>query len=352
LPSRVHCRDANSVAKGRLVKLGALAGAGLLAGVVSWGATYHLGYYAIAPGGVIPVVGHPGLLRVANHDPRLPGRVYLVYVYLDQVTPLEWISYHFSSHVELVPAAEVSAGYSQSVLDQVEQAQMVASQQAAEAAALSELGYRVKSAAACVVDAVLDHSPAARLRAKYGLAPGDLIVEAGRPVSSVSELGSILATMRPGEAVRLAWVGPAGTGKREATVQLARGPRGKAFLGLMVSNGYYWHFPLQVQLRSDGVNGPSGGLAFALGIMDELTKGKTLGSLEVAATGTVAPNGAVGPVGGVEEKAWAVYAAGLKVFLVPASEVAEAREAVGDKVRIIGVSSLKQAAEDLAELRR
>ena len=51
------------------------------------------------------------------------------------------------------------------------------------------------------------------------------------------------------------------------------------------------------------VSGPSGGLAFTLTIIDELTPGNLTGGKKVAVTGTIDGDGTVGEVGGVPQKA-------------------------------------------------
>ena len=72
---------------------------------------------------------------------------------------------------------------------------------------------------------------------------------------------------------------------------------------------------------------------------------------EVAATGTIRPDGTVGPIGGLEYKVDAVRQAGLRVFLVPASqtpgELAEARQRAGDDVEIVPVNTLTEALDAL-----
>ena len=68
------------------------------------------------------------------------------------------------------------------------------------------------------------------------------------------------------------------------------------------------------------VGGPSAGLAFTLGTMDVMTKGSLTGGHKVATTGTIDPDGNVGPIGGVHQKMLAVKASGAEEFLVPRSE--------------------------------
>jgi uncharacterized protein len=66
---------------------------------------------------------------------------------------------------------------------------------------------------------------------------------------------------------------------------------------------------------ADVVGGPSAGVSLALAIMSAV-EGKPV-SHGVVATGTVDENGAVGPVGGVIEKAEAAGLAGNRLFLIP-----------------------------------
>ena len=63
------------------------------------------------------------------------------------------------------------------------------------------------------------------------------------------------------------------------------------------------------------------GLAFTLAIIDDLTPGSLTGGKQVAVTGTIAPDGTVGEVGGVEQKAITARTNGVQLMIVPKSEV-------------------------------
>ena len=67
------------------------------------------------------------------------------------------------------------------------------------------------------------------------------------------------------------------------------------------------------------------------------------GHTTVAATGTIAVNGAVGDVGGVKQKAVAVSREHASVFLVPPQELAAARSAGEAHLTIVPVSTLSGA---------
>ena len=73
--------------------------------------------------------------------------------------------------------------------------------------------------------------------------------------------------------------------------------------GILLQSFVDYQFPIDVKFDTQKVGGPSAGLAFTLAIIDDLTPGDLTGGKRVAVTGTIAPDGTVGPVGGVEQKA-------------------------------------------------
>jgi len=106
-------------------------------------------------------------------------------------------------------------------------------------------------------------------------------------------------------------------------------------------------FPVKIKIATGDVSGPSGGLAFTLTIIDDLTPGNLTGGKTVAVTGTIDGDGNVGEVGGVPQKAVAARSAGARLMIVPRAEVRDARTKAGD-MKVIGVSTLDEA---LAALR-
>jgi len=96
---------------------------------------------------------------------------------------------------------------------------------------------------------------------------------------------------------------------------------------------------------------PSAGLAFALGLMEELGKNVDRGNT-VAATGQMNLDGSVSPIGGVRQKVFGVRAAHVDVFLVPAGDNATVARRYAGGVRVIAVKSFPQALRALATLPR
>ena len=106
-----------------------------------------------------------------------------------------------------------------------------------------------------------------------------------------------------------------------------------------------------VTINAGNVGGPSAGLAFALELTDKLGPDIDRGH-RVAATGELALDGSVKPIGGVEQKVIGARRAGIEIMLVPAGDNAtEARRYAGS-MKIISVTSFQQALRALATAER
>ncbi|MDG9704271.1 S16 family serine protease [Streptomyces sp. DH37] len=108
---------------------------------------------------------------------------------------------------------------------------------------------------------------------------------------------------------------------------------------------------VEVELRLADVGGPSAGLMFALGIVDEIDDGDLTGGRTVAGTGTITARGEVGPVGGVPLKTQAAARDGATVFLVPEAECGDARAELPEGLRLVPVTTLEGALSALRALR-
>ena len=88
--------------------------------------------------------------------------------------------------------------------------------------------------------------------------------------------------------------------------------------------------------------GPSGGMIFAIGVIELLTEKDLLQGRHIAGTGTISTDGKVGPIGGINEKILAAHKAGATLFLAPAGNSADiARIPTG--IKIVIVATLAEA---------
>ncbi|WP_351232958.1 S16 family serine protease [Streptomyces sp. NPDC002133] len=108
---------------------------------------------------------------------------------------------------------------------------------------------------------------------------------------------------------------------------------------------------VKVTLHLADVGGPSAGLLFSLGIVDKLegngTGGDLTGGRDIAGTGTITAEGKIGAVGGVSLKTQAAARDGATVFLVPKAECTDAQAELPEGMRLIPVSTLKEAVDAL-----
>ena len=102
-------------------------------------------------------------------------------------------------------------------------------------------------------------------------------------------------------------------------------------------------FPFKVDIEVGNVGGPSGGQILALAIYDKLTPGALTGGKKIAGTGTVTPDGTIGPIGGIRQKLYGALRAGAKWFLAPSANCDEVVGHVPDGIRVVKVSNLQDS---------
>ncbi|MET3770735.1 PDZ domain-containing protein [Arthrobacter nitrophenolicus] len=125
------------------------------------------------------------------------------------------------------------------------------------------------------------------------------------------------------------------------TITPKRNSEGRFILGVMLK--YLFTFPFDVEISLEKVGGPSAGLMFSLGIIDTVTPGDLTGGKHVAGTGTITPDGAVGPIGGIEQKLHGARAGGATLFLAPAANCGEVVGNIPDGLQVVRVETLAEA---------
>jgi PDZ domain-containing protein len=177
------------------------------------------------------------------------------------------------------------------------------------------------------------------------LEPGDELLEIDTtPIAVVEDVSTAMSEVTPGEAVDVRYerAGTQGT-TRIVTTTSPTDPQ-RAFLGITVGETY--RAPFTIDFSLDGVGGPSAGLMFSLGIVDKLTPGELNGGRFVAGTGTIAPDGRVGPIGGIEQKLVGARRGGATLFLAPDTNCsAVLSTTVPEGLTVASVSTLSDAVE-------
>ena len=118
---------------------------------------------------------------------------------------------------------------------------------------------------------------------------------------------------------------------------------GVPYIGIGVGEYYSAGFPIDFTLEDIG--GPSAGLMFATGIVDKLTAEDLADGRHIAGTGTIEPDGTVGPIGGIRQKLAGARAAGATLFLMPADHCVEAAGHIPDGLTVTPVTTLAEGVE-------
>jgi PDZ domain-containing protein len=113
------------------------------------------------------------------------------------------------------------------------------------------------------------------------------------------------------------------------------------YLGINLAPFYQGDFDIRLNLEDIG--GPSAGMMFALGIVNKLTPDDLTGGNVIAGTGTVQPDGSIGPVGGVRQKMAAARTAGAELFLMAPRQCPETEGRVPDGLTVVPVETLADA---------
>ncbi|WP_104177749.1 PDZ domain-containing protein [Cryobacterium sp. Y50] len=215
-------------------------------------------------------------------------------------------------------------------------ADMINSQQDAIAAALTHLGYDYPTTVSVV--SLPEGSAAAGL-----IEPDDKVTAVnGTPVANVAELRAALQ-VNGAEAAASVDVVRGGVARTVEVTPIDND--GTIVAGINVSVAY--DFPFEVQIQLDKVGGPSAGMMFALGIIDKLTPGELQGGENVAGTGTIDQSGAIGPIGGIQQKLYGALESGATWFLAPAENCDEVTGNIPDGLTVFSVATLDEALNAL-----
>ena len=321
------------------------AGALLLVLFGVLGTTLPVPYVSQVPGPVYNTLGDIDGDRIIQVEGRVPndvsGELDLTTVGVSRggLSLGQAILGWFDDEVSVVPEESVyPPDRSEEETRQANLDAFLSSEQAAETVALGHLGYPVK----VVVQGVSDDSPSQGV-----LEEGDALEAVdGRPTPDTDALDAVLTSIPGGSTITVSYTRLGEPGIAEITTRPAENRRG-SLLGITILEQP--SAPFDVDIQVEDVGGPSAGLMLTLGILDlvgdeELTRGAV-----VAGTGTIAPDGTVGPIGGIALKMAAAEEIDAELFLVPAGNCAEALAAADPGFPLARVATLDDALEALAD---
>lgn len=317
--------------------------------------TIEVPYVALGPGPTLDLLGDgvdddgkdtgkPVIALSGKEADPTSGNLRLVTVSAaDRLNMFQALSLWFSGEEELVPREEVYP--SDKSRDQVEQenaADFSNSEEAAEAAALGELGYPLRVRVAQIVP---------RSPADGALRPEDWLVSVGgAETKTLEDVAKAVGSRRPGDELDVVYERAGERGSARLVLAPTEHDPAKGRIGVQMRLAAAAPFQVKITVPAK-IGGPSGGLMFALAVLDKLTPGELTGGQDVAGTGTIDPEGKVGPIGGVTHKMLGARRDGASVFLVPSGNCAEAAADVPAGLRLVKVATLHDAVQELDDLK-
>ena len=256
------------------------------------------------------------------------------------VTTADLIAAWFSSDKRIVDRNEVCPqDQSAEQVEETGKAQMTASQDSAVIAALIETG--MAGAMHLTVTEVTEQQTSTEIQADDVLET--ITPEGGQTttITSFSQLRELMTTIPEGTRVTLG----VRRGEQQVPAALTTIAPQEGTTGSLLGLSLRVSVDSQVEATfglSD-VGGPSAGMMFALGVVDEITPGSLTGGKDISGTGTIDMNGQVGPIGGIQQKMAGARNAGSTFFLAPASNCDEVKGHEPEGMKVFAVSTLHEA---------
>ncbi len=244
---------------------------------------------------------------------------------------------------ELVPPAMSMEEYSELVMEMMEESKTVS-----KIVALRQAGVEVQATGeGARVQKLLPGTMAEGI-----LQEGDVVVEAeGQRIQAAPDLVNLVRRQKPGAAVSLKVMREGDPFEVQVGTKESDSEPGIAVIGILIKTHQFGHnLPVQIEIDSENIGGPSAGLMFTLGILEALEGRGLAAGHRVAGTGTISLDGSVGPVGGIGPKVIGAEEAGADYFLAPQDNFEAAKQAAR-RIQVIPVATLGDAVSFLRGLR-
>ena len=313
--------------------------------VVLW--NIELPYLAWSPGPTPEVID---LLTVEGAEQYpVGGDLYMLTVSQQGLNVYELVAAVADPHVDVLERTAVRPiDVTEEEYQRQSRERMDESKVAAISVALDRLGYDVTVEGDGVeVVSVLEGTPA-----EGALVAGDVITAInGQPVYVGPDAVAEISTNEIGDTIILTV--SRGQDIVEVPITLVEHTQNKGQpmvgFGPATFNPRYV-FPIDVEIDSSNIGGPSAGMMYTLAIMNVLTPEDITHGLRIAGTGTITTNGDVGPIGGIRQKVVGATLSGAEYILVPEANYEEALTADIESAEIIAVNTIDDALEFLASL--
>jgi PDZ domain-containing protein len=317
-----------------------------LLGFLSLGFIVQTDYYLMRPG-TAEELGE--MIRVEGEGREETGQFFMVTVVQQRANFWNLLYSFFNPSIDIYPASRFLApDISNEEYHEIMKSWMRDSKYLAQIIALRRAGYEVPitSEGVEIVD-IIPGRPAEGV-----LLPGDIIktIE-NKEVCIAEEVVQLVQQKGIGTLVQLA-VQRNGEDKEFElwTTSHLEEPQKAALMIYVRTLNWQPSLPLEIDIDTGPVLGPSAGLMFVLEILDRVVPENLTSGHTIAGTGTITMDEQVGGIGGVKQKVITAEKAGIEYFLVPQENYQEASQVARD-IKVVPVGELEDAISFLQELK-
>ncbi|USS87290.1 PDZ domain-containing protein [Fructilactobacillus hinvesii] len=275
---------------------------------VLWFCFWPLNKVVEAPGEAINI---QPMVKIQGEKPLKNNEFMITAVSISQARPYSYVQKLFDPHIDIQNQNDVTGGQNNADFNNVQKVYMDSAINNA-----ITVGYQhahrpvVKSYHGVYVLNVFPQSDF-----KNSLRPADLVESVnGKQLTKSTEYVNYIKSLPKNAPLTI-------TFKRDGRQMMVKGHKReivKGFNGIgitMIDDMSIKTNPA-AQIQPGQIGGPSGGLMFALQVYSQLTHHK-YNIKKIAGTGTIATNGQVGEIGGVDKKIIAAHKSGAQVFFCP-----------------------------------
>ncbi|WP_125607607.1 SepM family pheromone-processing serine protease [Lapidilactobacillus bayanensis] len=248
------------------------------------------------------------------------GAYMLVTVGIRQATPFGWLTAHFNSFEDILSQQELMGSASDETYNQIQDYYMESSINNAieQAYKLAKQPYQVKYLGIYVMNVIKQSSLAGVVKI------GDTITAVdGHHFQSNQGFIDYLKDKGVGTKVKISY--QHANQNQVATAKVIKLPQTKRHgIGITLTDRTTIKTETPVKINAGAIGGPSAGMMFSLQVYEQLTHGNLRNGRKIAGTGTIAADGTVGAIGGIDKKVVAANNAGATIFLAPNDPVTKA----------------------------
>lgn len=276
---------------------------------LGWFFLWPLNSYVEAPG---TATNLRSFVRVKDHPDPGKGSFMITSVALQRAHPATYLVAKAVPYLSIEKAADVTGGQSGATFDRVQHFYMQSSINEAIAVAFQAAHQPVSRKYLGIY--VLQVEPNSKF--KRAIKVGDTITKVdGRHFNTAQGFQKYIGKQRIGSPLTVTYE-RAGR-QHQVTRRLVRLTAHRAGIGILLTNNMKVKTRVPVKVDPGQLGGPSGGLMFTLQIYEQISGHDLQRGRKIAGTGTIAPDGSVGEIGGIDKKVIAAHRAGATIFLAP-----------------------------------